>query len=130
MNVVLDTNIIVSAALSPNGNCAKIIEIVSTQEEMQLYYGYEILFEYITVLSRPKLKIALEVQFAIIESIKDVGKIINPPLSDFQLTDESDRIFYDTAKASESVLITGNIKHFPSESFIMTASDFLSKYNR
>ena len=41
------------------------------------------------------------------------------------MPDETDRIFYDTAKASGAILITGNLKHFPSEPFIMKSAEFL-----
>jgi predicted nucleic acid-binding protein len=39
--------------------------------------------------------------------------------------DESDRIFYDTAKAANAYLVTGNQKHFPCEPFIVNPSGFL-----
>jgi hypothetical protein len=41
------------------------------------------------------------------------------------LPDESDRKFYDTAKYCGAFLITGNIKHFPQEPFIITPAEFL-----
>jgi len=40
-------------------------------------------------------------------------------------SDEDDRIFYDTAKSANAVLVTGNKKHYPDESFIMTPAEFL-----
>jgi len=45
--------------------------------------------------------------------------------SNIPMPDESDRIFYDTAKQSGSILITGNTKHFPDEPFIMTPAEFM-----
>jgi len=59
--------------------------------------------------------------------LKMFGTQINPPTSTISLPDETDRIFYDTAKSSEAVLITGNIRHYPEEPFIMTPAEFLSK---
>jgi hypothetical protein len=41
------------------------------------------------------------------------------------MKDESDRKFYDAAKKSESILVTGNVKHFPSVYFVMSPSAFL-----
>jgi len=52
--------------------------------------------------------------------------LIEPPKSDILFNHEPDRIFYDTAKASGSILITGNIRHYPTEPFIMTPSDLLN----
>jgi len=39
-----------------------------------------------------------------------------------------DRKFYDVAKASHACLITGNIRHFPKEPFILTPAGFLKEY--
>ncbi|MCL2754579.1 MAG: putative toxin-antitoxin system toxin component, PIN family [Oscillospiraceae bacterium] len=130
MNIVLDTNVIISAALSPHGNCAKIIDMLTEQNNIQLYYGYEICVEYTKVLSRPRLKLAADVQFAIIETIKETGVLINPPLTEIPLPDESDRIFYDTAKASEAMLITGNLKHYPIEDWIVSPTQFLETFSK
>lgn len=43
------------------------------------------------------------------------------------MIDEKDRIFYDTAKESSAILVTGNIKHFPKEAFIMSPNDFIQE---
>jgi hypothetical protein len=45
-------------------------------------------------------------------------------MSNIVFTDETDRIFYDTAIISDSLLITGNIRHFSQKAFIMTPADF------
>lgn len=127
-NIVLDTNIFISAALSPKGNPAKIIDLVSDNEEIQVFYTTEIFDEYKKVLAYKRLNIPIEIQSGIIKKIEGIGILIEPPTSTIPLPDESDRVFYDTAQASGAILITGNIKHFPSEAFIMTPSDFLNKF--
>ena len=43
----------------------------------------------------------------------------------FHMQDESDRVFYDVAKAAEAFLITGNKKHYPDEPFVITPRDFI-----
>ena len=50
INIVLDTNIIVSAALSSKGNPAKIIKLVAGNDSIQIYYSRAILDEYKKVL--------------------------------------------------------------------------------
>ena len=125
INVVVDTNVIISAALSPNGNPAKILERIADDEEIQLFYANEILSEYERVLSYEKLNIDNKMQTRALDLIKKIGTLIDPAASTIPLPDETDRIFYDAAKASNSILITGNIKHFPTEPFIMTPSEFL-----
>ena len=49
--------------------------------------------------------------------------------SNIPLPDESDRKFYDTAKAVAAILVTGNAKHYPPDDpLIMTPRDFYEKY--
>ena len=65
-----------------------------------------------------------------IDLLRNIGISFDPPPSTIKLQDESDRIFYDTAKGSASYLITGNIKHYPKESFILLPADFLRRFER
>jgi putative PIN family toxin of toxin-antitoxin system len=123
--VVLDTNVIISAALSPGKNASKIIDLIESDEGIDAYYSLPIMDEYEEVLSRPHMKISDETRELIVNTIKKRGTLIHPAASTILLHDEDDRIFYDAAKASDAILITGNTKHFPSEPFIMNPSDFL-----
>lgn len=126
IKIVMDTNIIISAALTPLGNPAKIIDMVF-EDKLQIFYSLQILSEYKEVLSRPRLKITTRTQIDILGAIKEVGTLIEPTISNIPFIDESDRIFYDTAKTSRAILISGNIRHYPDEAFIMTPSDFLKE---
>ena len=128
-SVVVDTNVIVSAALTAMGKPAEIIRLISAGK-ICLYYSEGILAEYIEVLSRPKLKISPEIQTDIIMALQENGILVSTPTSSVPLADETDRIFYDTAKASGAILITGNSKHYPAEMFIMTPSEFLISVNQ
>jgi putative PIN family toxin of toxin-antitoxin system len=123
--VVLDTNIVISAALSPNGNPAKIIKLISSDESIQMYYSLEIINEYFKVLSYQRLNFSEEKKNHALNIIKKHGATIQPSESEIELPDESDRIFYDAAKAADAYLITGNIKHYPRESHILTPAEFL-----
>ena len=123
--IVIDTNVFISAALSSDGNPAKIIKMVS-EYKLDLQYNVSILIEYADVLARNKFSFSLEKQAIYLRKIVDLGSIFNPVVSTISLHDEDDRIFYDTAKQAKAILITGNIKHYPSEPFIMTPSDFLA----
>ncbi len=51
--VVLDTNILVSAMLSINGNSARIVNM-ALNRELSVFYNSGILFEYNDVLYRPR----------------------------------------------------------------------------
>jgi putative PIN family toxin of toxin-antitoxin system len=126
---VIDTNILVSSILSSEGNPAQIMNLIS-DKQVQLFYCTEILDEYKRVLSYEKLNIAPQTQEKTVNAIEALGIMIEPTTSNMSLIDESDRVFYDTAKMSESILITGNIRHYPAEPFIMTPSDFFENYKQ
>lgn len=67
-------------------------------------------------------------KISLLDFIKHSGRsVIAEPLYD-EFVDEADKKFYEVAKHCGATLITGNIKHFPSDEIIMTANDFLEKY--
>ena len=124
--VVLDTNVIVSALLSPLGNPAKIYRMFLTGL-LTLIYNSDILDEYKDVLGRPRLGIPADDAETVLSAIKQYGKSVEPlPITNvIAMIDESDRIFYDVAKNAAAYLITGNIRHYPQESSILTPREFL-----
>jgi putative PIN family toxin of toxin-antitoxin system len=128
IKVVIDTNVIVSAALTPYGKPARIIAHIANTESVMLFYSNEIMEEYKEVLARPQLRISTQTQARIISTIIEVGVLVVPLQSDVPLNDESDRKFYDTAKTSGAVLVTGNSKHYPIADFIITPADFVKAY--
>ena len=128
MKIVIDTNVFISAALSPKGTPAKIIKELAEEERLQLFYTAEIFDEYERVLSYKRLNIAEEMKTRTLRIIKELGIVITPIASVIPMPDETDRIFYDTAKASGSILITGNLRHYPQEPFILSPSDFLKLF--
>jgi putative PIN family toxin of toxin-antitoxin system len=123
--VVLDTNVLVSALLSPLGNPAKIYKMFLA-ENLKIVYSSEILAEYNDVLFRPHLRIPTEEAAKVLEAIQEYGERIEPIPSVHKMADEDDRVFYDTAKSAKAYLVTGNNKHYPKEAFILTPTDFLS----
>ena len=122
--VVLDTNILVSALMSKMGNPAKIYKMFLS-ETITLVFSDDIMSEYINVLYRPHLRIPADDADKVLDAIRQCGERIKPAKSVFPLVDEDDRMFYDVAKNAGAYLITGNIRHYPSEPFIYTPADFL-----
>ena len=122
--VVLDTNILVSALLTPSGNPAKVYKLFLTGI-LALAYSEEILMEYRDVLHRPRLRIPAGDADTVLDVIRQYGKQVEPIPSIGPMADEDDRIFYDTAKSAGAYLITGNKRHFPDEPFILTPAEFL-----
>jgi len=128
MQLVLDTNVVISAFINPNGKPSQIIKLV-LQRSAALCYNSAILNEYESVMLRPKFSKIIDIgnvrQF--INLIGNIGFSFSPLPSSINLPDDSDRIFYDTAKGSDSILISGNIEHSPKERFIMLPADFLKQ---
>jgi putative PIN family toxin of toxin-antitoxin system len=125
-SLVLDTNILVSALWSPNKNPAKVVEQV-LYGEAKVYFNNDIFKEYKNVLNRPKLNFRQELIQNLLEGLSECGNLVDVEVSKIILPDESDRKFYDVAKATSSLLISGNLKHFPNEQFIMSPSEYLNK---
>jgi len=96
-------------------------------DEIQIYYCDDILAEYKEVLSRPSLKIAPEKITRFLKILKETGMSVESPSSSITMPDESDRVFYDTAKDNSAILITGNTKHYPLDDCIMTPRQYLER---
>ena len=127
--VVLDTNVIVSAFLSPTGKPAALLLSVLLQE-LEIQYNTEIMIEYEQVLGRTKFSEKIkhtDVQ-AFLERLRDFGANIINSRSTVAIPDESDRKFYDVAKTANAILITGNKKHYPNEPFIQDPAEFFSNW--
>jgi putative PIN family toxin of toxin-antitoxin system len=128
VRLVLDTNVIVSAFINPQGKPSEIIKIILSRKA-ELCYNAVILSEYENVMMRPKFSKVIDSNNVrrFINLVRSIGISFNTLPGNVKLPDESDRIFYDTARESGSILISGNLKHFPKEPFIMSPVDFLKK---
>ena len=113
MKVVLDTNVLVSAVLSPNGPPAAVLRALLS-ERVQLCFDERILSEYRDVLSRPKFSFDPHLVEELIGFLESAGL---PTLADplaLELPDPWDQMFVEVAVSSAAdFLITGNLKHFP-----------------
>jgi putative PIN family toxin of toxin-antitoxin system len=125
MKLILDTNIIVSALLSPQGLPAKILNLV-LNGSVTIVYDNNVVAEYIDVLGRAKLKINNELRNLVIEFIGKEGEYTVAEPQKIKFDDEDDKIFYELYKSGGiDYLITGNKKHFPKEKGIVTAREFV-----
>ena len=129
MNIVLDTNILVSAAWSPGRNASDILNAVFAHK-FTICYDHRILEEYDKVLHYPKLGFSEWEINAVLDPIVKTGiSVVADPVTNIPFErDETDRKFYEVAKYCNAVLITGNLKHYPQEDFIMDMSGFIQKY--
>jgi putative PIN family toxin of toxin-antitoxin system len=124
--VVLDTNVLVSALWSQQGNPYTIVEMLFTGD-IVLYYDTEMFEEYTEVLCRAKFGFSKNKVLDLLREITRNGILSVSTVSEAVFPDETDRKFYDMAKSNEAVLVTGNIKHYPDESFILSPLEFLRK---
>lgn len=113
MKVVLDTNVLVSALINPQGTPAKILNLV-LNEELTLIVDSRIFSEYNTVLRRPKFSFDSANINCLLEFIRHTAVFVTPTSANLTLKDKSDEAFLEVAIFSKaSCLITGNTKHFP-----------------
>lgn len=117
MQVVIDTNIIVSALLNPQGSCYVFFNSVLAGA-YDVVVSEKIISEYEEVLTRPRFGFDKEDIVFILEWFKSHALFVEVN-EDSYLTDEvidkKDLPFYVVAKATKSRLVTGNIKHYPIE---------------
>ena len=126
MRLVLDTNVVISAFINPNGTPSQIIKLI-LRRKADFVYNSVIVSEYEKAALRPKFSMVISSEKIrrFLDIMKSIGYSYDPVPGKMKMIDESDRIFYDTAKESNSILITGNKKHYPKVSFIMQPAEFL-----
>ena len=123
MLVVLDTNVLVSAFWSRNNNPAKIIELVQNGI-ITTCYDNRIIKEYKEVLLRPKFGFEIWEVNSLLSQIIHDGLSVVAKFIDMPFIDEADKKFYEVATQCNANLITGNIKHFPDDSLVITPTEF------
>ncbi len=126
---VIDTNILVSALLSKHDDSAtvQVVERMIIGELIPIY-SVEIMTEYREVLSRKKFKFSQEMVQYFLSAIEKFGILVAPTASNVILPDNKDLPFYEVfleKRNDESYLVTGNLKHFPAEPYIVTARQML-----
>lgn len=114
MLIVLDTNVLVSGLIKRNSKPEQIIDAILTGK-IQLVLDERVFEEYHEVLHRPKLSIPTERADAILRFIAFSSLWIDCEPVDFsihEIVDDGDLPFAELAINKNSILITGNIKHF------------------
>ena len=114
---VYDTNIIISAALSPSGIPSSLLAL-AFERTVQLYVSPIILAEYAEVLSRPKFALSPRVITGLMRRITGAAVLVHPTRTLSVCSDESDNRFLECAQeASAGYVVTGNKRHFPFPAF-------------
>ena len=115
MRVVLDTNVLVSALMTPEGTCARVIAAASS-EKVTVLLDDRILLEHAVVLRRPKLQLDPTDVELVLHQLADVAERIIAPPAGISLPDETDAKFVEVAlAAAANCVVTGNKRHFPAK---------------
>ena len=127
---VLDTNILVSALLQPQGLPARTFLITLAGATAQLCVSGDVYAEYEEVVRRPKFnRDEAEIDSALC-AIRQNGFWVKPSEKVRACTDPDDDIFLECAQAARAhYLVTGNQKDFPAkwaDTQIVTARQFLN----
>jgi putative PIN family toxin of toxin-antitoxin system len=127
MIVVLDTNILVSALLNPEGAPAAIINLLLSGK-LTVLYDNRLLKEYGEVLRRTKFPFKKSSVLHLLDYIRREGQFVVAEPIDIPIS-EDDKAFYKVAKAGNAqYLITGNKKHFPNVRIVKTPKEFIEGY--
>ncbi len=124
LKAVIDTNILVSALLSPSGSPAKLLDHV-LNGNITMCYDSRMIAEYHEVLLRPKFGFDKRAVKQVIDFIIHSGVSIVPAPISKAFEDEDDKVFYEVARTAEAYLVTGNVKHFPKEPMVIAPQEFL-----
>jgi predicted nucleic acid-binding protein len=111
--LVLDTNVLVSAALKPESDLACIVEHVLLGQA-PLHVCPSIVLEYREVLNRPKFRPRGLPPAWLVRLLQVAFHEPEPARWPLAGPDDYDLVFLSLAKASGAVLVSRNLAHFPS----------------
>jgi putative PIN family toxin of toxin-antitoxin system len=129
LRLVIDTNVVISAALKPEG-LQRTTLLLAITKPARFYVSRPILEEYADVLSRPELGIRKGSRQQLLQLIRNNSHIVTPSRRLEVASDPDDNVFLECADAARAdYLITGNQKHFPrfwKKTKIITTREFIS----
>jgi putative PIN family toxin of toxin-antitoxin system len=128
IRVVLDTNVIVSAHLRPDGLEATVF-LLALAGTITLCVSPSLLAEYEGVLSRKKFSLDPRRVAGSLEQMRNASRTVRPKRTLTECRDPEDNRFLECAEAAGAdYLITGNKRHFPThvgKTKVVNAREFL-----
>ena len=125
---VLDTNVLVSALLNPKSIPGEVLRQALLGDIIPLY-DERIIQEYNEVLHREKFHFDHARVRGLLEEYVRCGRYIEAaPVEDEMFLDTDDIAFYEVAfeeQKEDAWLVTGNLKHYPIKSFVVTPRQML-----
>ena len=128
LRLVIDTNIVISAALKPEG-LQRTVLLLAITKPARMYVSEAIVAEYREVLARPELKIRKGLRQQLLDLIKKQAQIVKPSHSLKIAKDPDDDKFLECADVARAdYLVTGNQRHFPKfwkKTKVITSREFI-----
>jgi putative PIN family toxin of toxin-antitoxin system len=129
LRLVIDTNVLVSAAIKPAG-LQRTVLLLAITKPARLYMSQTIFAEYSEVLARPELRIRKGLRHQLLQLIRNHGHFVAPTRRLEVTHDPNDNIFLECADVARAdYLVTGNVKHFPrfwKKTKLITTREFIS----
>ncbi|MCQ2463045.1 MAG: PIN domain-containing protein [Clostridia bacterium] len=127
---VIDTNVLVSALLSVHDDAATVLLVSKMLSgEIVPIYNSDIINEYGEVLNRRKFNFDKKLTEHLLSAVCRFGLFVERAETGVLLPDIKDLPFYEVVmekrKSDDAYLVTGNVKHFPIEAFIVTPNEML-----
>ena len=125
---ILDTNVIVSAMLRNDSVPGQVIA-ESLLGDIIPVLNEDIVAEYEDVLNRPKFRFDKKAVKVFLDELKKRAVYSDYGLIEDELPDPKDVVFYavlmEKRKDEDAYLVTGNVKHFPLRTYIVTPREML-----
>ena len=125
---VLDTNVLVSALLK-NGSVPWQVAVEALHGDIIPVLNDDILAEYEDVLNRPKFKFEKLADNVLLSELRKRAIFAEAGLIEDIVPDPKDVVFYavlmEKRKEEEAYLVTGNLKHFPARTYVVTPREML-----
>ncbi len=125
---VLDTNVLISAMLKNNSVPGMVVAEALRGNIIPLINN-EIIAEYEEVLSRPKFSFDSKSISVFLQELNKRAVFVESDMIEYEIPDSDDAVFYavlmEKRKDTDAYLVTGNMRHFPVRTYIVTPKEML-----
>ncbi len=129
IRVVIDTNVLISALLQPQGLPAQVLLMSVAGRAARLCVSGEVYAEYEEVIRRPRFKRSESEIAETLRAIREIGIWVKPSHKVRACIDPDDDVILECAQAARAhYIVTGNVKDFPAkwaDALIVTPHQFL-----
>ena len=132
--VAIDTNVLVSAMLK-NYSIPSQVAAEALSGDIIPVLNDEIIAEYEDVLNRPKFRFDKKAVKVLLDELKKRAVYSDYGLIEDEIPDPKDVVFYAVLmekkkEDDDAYLVTGNLKHFPVRTYIVTPREMMDIINK